>query len=235
MRELGIAFASASLAFVFFLLGQAFLSAFARGRQHYNALVRVERLLNMQLDEMQIVIWQLPKQKAEAEAGRLLLDMPRPITTDPWAPADLLDIGLVNRLFGGVMFLRRANNDIENLREVNEQLRGRYMDKSLSPEGYKQNMRVVVSGLEAVAQGFVSCRSEAQETLARVRVRLSQSRPLAFRVINALTSRLMISVGDLDAEALASELGKVKEEEVDVGARSRERIGREGGHRGREG
>jgi hypothetical protein len=80
MRELGIAFAGAAIAFVFFLFGETVLKAYELSREHYNALVFLERLLNLQLDEIFVIERQAGTLRGNVEQGRALLDLPRTLS-----------------------------------------------------------------------------------------------------------------------------------------------------------
>ncbi len=224
MTELFIAFAAATLAFVFFLFGEALLKAYDRSKTHYDALVFFERLLNLQLDEIFVVELQAQTMRPSIENGHALIDLPRPITKPEGLYLELLDIDLVNRLFSAGVLLRRANNDVENLREAYARLLERYLDKTLPRDAYIENATFVVNGFERLGKGLGQYRQEAEDILARIRLRLAAGTPKAHRAVRRLTSLLMVKAAPLSEESVQAERARLTEEVALVRSRSRDRI-----------
>ncbi len=224
MRELVVAFAGAAIAFVFFLLGEALLKAYDRSKSHYDGLVSLERVLNLQLDEISVVGFQMRTLRQHLEKGRVLIDLPRSITKPEGMFLELFDIDLVNRLLSAGVLLRRANNDIENLREAYSRLFEGYLDQTLPREAYVENGRFVVGGFEAVAAALEQYRQEAENILARVRLRLAAGTPRTHRLVRWLISHLMVNTATLPDDKVQAELTRLAEEVEIVRRRSRDRI-----------
>jgi hypothetical protein len=224
MNELLIAFFSASLAFLFFVIGEAVLRSFDRGARHCNALVSLERLLNQQLDEIHVIEWQVPKLRPKLEQGHALIDLPRPIPTAAGVQGDLFEIDLVNRLFSSDALLRRGNNDIENLRAAYGQLLDRYLDGALPRDDYIENCKFIVSGYEALVDGLKKYREESDDLLARVRLRQREGRRRPWRLIKGLTGFLMVATKPLSDGDVKAERKKLADEVKETIAHSRERL-----------
>jgi hypothetical protein len=122
------------------------------------------------------------------------------------------------------VLLRRANNDIENLREACSRLLDRYLDKALPPEAYVESGRFVVSGFEAVAAALRQYGQEAEEILARVRLRLTARPPRMHRVVRWLVTHLMVSTPVLTSEKVVAERARLTEEVALVRRGSRDGI-----------
>ena len=76
MNPLLIAFLGAAIAFLFFLVGQAILKAHDNAKEHRDALVRLERLLNEHLDVIHVHMAQIRTLRGTVENGRQAVSAP---------------------------------------------------------------------------------------------------------------------------------------------------------------
>jgi len=219
MTPLLTAFLGASVAFVFFLLGQAILKAYDKARDHLEALVRIERLLNDHLDIVHVHINQIGTLRRNIESGHLLIDLPRNLPIDENAGFHLLDIVIINKLMSLWTLGRRINNDVENLRAAYGQIAGLFLGGRVQPDGYIKNASFVVSGFETVAKGLDTYKTETEEVLARVRLHFQRRQPMPMRFVGFLTRRVWVRLGPIEEAAVRKELAQMAEEVKLVRAR----------------
>jgi len=186
--DLLASFAGAAIAFGFFLLGQAMTRAYERRRLHFNALVTLERILNLQLDEAHLIRNQVPEMQAPIDRGQALVALPRPILETDDLYVDLLDLELTNALIDNRISVHRLNHDIDNIREAYEALKGRYLDGSLDRETYISSSGFLIGKYEELAQALESLERQVTDLIVRVRLRLREPRPWSFRLIGKLSS-----------------------------------------------
>lgn len=217
INPLLVAFLGTAIAFGFFLLGQAILKAYDNAKDHRDALVRLERLLNDQLDIIFVHLGQIRTLRGNVESGHLLLDLPRALPLDEGVGFRLLDIDLVNRLFSLWALARRVNNDVENLRSAYTQIAGQFLGGRLQRADYIANATFVVSGFEAVGEALGTYKVEAEDLLARARLHFQRKQRLPLRLVGFLTRRLWTrlrppSEDDVkrELEQLAQEVGLVR-------------------------
>jgi hypothetical protein len=212
ISPLFIAFLGATIAFVFFLLGQAILKAYETAKDHRDALVRLERLLNEQLDVIHVHTAQIRTMRGGVEAGHLLLDLPRAVPVDENVGFRLLDIDLVNRLFSLWILARRVNNDVENLRSAYWQIAAQFLGGRLPRADYIRNAIFVVDGLEKVAEALVTYKTEAEDLLARVRLHVQRKQRVPRRLVGFLTERLWATIQPPSDDEVQRELQQIAEE-----------------------
>ena len=205
--------------FCFFLVGQVILKAYDNAREHREAIVRLERLLNEQLDTLDVHVRQIQTLRGTVSAGQLLLDMPRSLPVDDAVALRILDIDIINRVLGLWMSARRINIDVDNLRAAYGQLSGVFLGGKIERNGYIANASFVVSGFEAVAEALGNYKTEAEQLLARVRIhaRRKQKWPMAF--VQFLTRNMWTSFDSAKDDAVRRELAEMAEEVLQTRAR----------------
>ncbi len=75
------AFLGAALAFLFFLAGEVFVRAYERSRVHYNALVKIEAIMNELLDEVSVLTTEVATYRNKIDEGAV---------RGEWAPSEEL-------------------------------------------------------------------------------------------------------------------------------------------------
>jgi hypothetical protein len=220
------AFLGAALAFLFFLAGEVFVRAYERSRAHYNAVVKIEALMNELLDEVSILTNQLATYRNKIDEGKILTELPRLIRFDgATVRSDLYDLDLVNRFMSLTAGMRRLNNDIENIREAYSRLADRYVDKILDEEAYKKNARHIVEGSEKLANvlrtGFTE---EIKDLLAVSRVHLAKPRPIGHRIVGEVVRALFIGQVKATDEERRRERESLEKEIATVREQSKARI-----------
>jgi hypothetical protein len=209
----------AAFAFLFFLTGEVFVRAYERSRAHYNAVVRIEAIMNELLDELSVLSSLVATYRSKIDEGTLLFDLPRPIRFDGTLRADLYDLDLVNRFMSLAAVMRRLNNDIENVREMYSRLADRYADGSFSEEAYKKNARHIVNACEkfsSIVQSGVT--EEIKDLLAVARIHLTKPRPIGNRIVGEMVRVLFVEKVVVteeerkhEREILEKEIEKVRE------------------------
>ena len=221
-----IAFLGAAFAFLFFLAGEVFVRAYERSRAHYNAVVKIEALMNELLDEVSVLTSEVSTYRNKIDEGKILTELPRPIRFDgATIRSELYDLDLVNRLMSLTAGMRRLNNDIENIREAYSRLADRYVDKILSEEAYKKNARHIVEPSEKLANvlrtGFTD---EIKDLLAVSRVHLAKPRPIGNRIVGEVVRVLFVERVVVTEEERKHEREILEKEIATVREQSKARI-----------
>lgn len=184
-------FAGAAFAFAFFLIGLTLQRAYERRSLHYNSLVRLERMLNIQLDQVHLIPIQVTEMIEPIAKGSVVVAIPRPILELDDLFIDLLDLDLTNALIEHRVSVQRVNDDIRNLREAYVAVKDRYLDGDFDDETYVSSGNFLVSKYSELAQAMTTMESELLSLLAQIRLRIAEPRPMSFRLAGRL-SRLKL-------------------------------------------
>lgn len=208
MELLG-SFAGAAFAFGFFLFGQTLQRAYERRLLHYNSLVRLERMLNLQLDQAHRIPVQVGDMHEPVARGQILVAVPRPILELDDLFLELLDLELTNALMDHRVSVERVNSDIRDMSEAYAALKVRYLDGGIDRDTYCASGDFLVSKYGQLADAVSVMQSEVLDLLSLIRLRLAEPRPVSFRVAGRL-SRLKLR--DISATNMAKERAKLEKE-----------------------
>ena len=168
------AFFGAFFVFVFDRFSKR-LSAFRKGNnEHFNALVKIERLLNRtmaQLDKnaklgrddinalnsMKILVWNLP-----------------PIPFSHELADNLKNIDFVNDYFGFMMGIESLNHDLNVMMTAYNEVKSTFLGKTISPEHYKDNVIFTIKRVSEIIKFMESYQAETTELLAKARILLKE-------------------------------------------------------------
>ena len=90
----------ATLAFLFFLLGEVVVKAYERYKRHYNALVRLEILLNNTLQYASDNVRNIATMRIVVSKGHAIVHLPVRAPLDPTIQSDLYDVRLATTTRG---------------------------------------------------------------------------------------------------------------------------------------
>jgi len=168
------AFFGAFFVFVFDRFSKR-LSAFRKGNnEHFNALVKIERLLNRtmaQLDKnaklgrddinalnsMKILVWNLP-----------------PIPFSHELADNLKNIDFVNDYFDFMMGIESLNHDLNVMMTAYNEVKSMSLGKTISPEHYKDNVIFIIKQVSEIIKFMESYQAETTELLAKARILLKE-------------------------------------------------------------
>jgi len=183
-----IAFFGAFFAFIFVKFSD-WLSVIRKSNaSHFNALVKIERLLNRivsrlernillcrddinALRSMKILVWNLPPVPYSYELGD-----------------DVKNIDFINDFFTLTLDIETLNNDINTIISMYEEIKSLIINKTVTPETYKANVAFSTMRVAEIIKFMENYQSEAIKLSARVRILLKERKQRIF-LIGALPKK----------------------------------------------
>jgi len=181
------AFGGAFFAFLFVRLSDFFNKTYERSVKNYNALVRLEILFNSNFDIIYHNLFVI-KEFREAynktrQEKRIVAVMQRfrLFTVSDEAILNLLDINLINQLFGFLIDTKKLNNDLEMVNLFYNDLKQNCIEtKALTT--YEENMQEIANSFATLEKFIKNFETENFNILATARV-LQKDKPLLSRII----------------------------------------------------
>jgi hypothetical protein len=184
------AFVGAFFAFGFMRLGDVLSRRRERWMRHHNALVRLERLTNEQVDALMHSVYQLDGMTAGINdaLGRggipMLGNRPHPIPLDQDIEFDLANLDLINDVVAHRIHLSRINRDQEMISSAVSDLQTAFLDRLIDKDSYAANLTAFHDGqLPTLKKHVVATVSETKVLAAKSRVRLDRDRPWSNRAM----------------------------------------------------
>lgn len=189
------AFFGAFLAFLFLRIAEFFKSYSDRTAKNYNALVKLEHILNRLLTSLDDIIYIIetfegiyttyinnPHKDHVFVWGNKL----HPVTMLDEPILELLNTDLINELFALNIHLRKLNESMETINSTYAESKDALFNKQIDPGNYLENTKRTYEKCLKL-KGFVySYNEETMQALAAVRV-LAKKRPLISHVLRKIS------------------------------------------------
>ncbi len=223
------AFFGAFLAFLFVRIGDFFKSYSDRINKGYNALIKIELLLNALLNKLDDNVYVIETfedlynnniEKQEQSRVFVWANQLTPVGTFNELLIDLLNIDLINEFFALNTHLHKLNEDIETINAAYKESKDALISKTISPENYIENLTRIHKNMLDIKKFFTSSIGETAQALSAVRV-LAKNRPLMVTMLRRLPS---YNYGRQFEGKRADELKTLHHEMDEVKKASQERI-----------
>jgi hypothetical protein len=221
------AFFGAFFAFGFARLSERLAAAKKRNSVHFSALVKIERLLNRtiaQLDKDTL----LAKDDMDAlSSGKILVWNLPPIPFSHDLSDDLMNIDFINDYFTLTIDIETINRDLTLIMSMYNESKSLFLSKVISPEDHKDNVGFTIKQLSEITKFMESHQVHAIELLAKARILVKEQKQKAFLLGARPRKNYGKDMGQLlhkELLALENEIGHTKknsQEEIDKIRRKR--------------
>jgi ABC-type transport system involved in multi-copper enzyme maturation permease subunit len=179
------AFFGAFFAFLFIRIGDFINSYLDRINKGHNSLIKLERLLNFSLSELDnnlfvIESFEETYDKYKKKENTNIIFWQNRLTSVSVLDellSDLLNIDLINELFTLNIHLHKLSETAEDINAAYKELKDALINKSIDPNNYMENLAKTREHLLLIKKFFTSSISETTQALAAVRV-LAKNLPL---------------------------------------------------------
>jgi len=183
-----IAFFGAFFAFAFVKFSD-WLSVIRKSNaNHFNALVKIERLLNRIVSRLERSILLCRDDINALRSMKMLVWNLPPVPCSYELADDLKNIDFVNDYFSFTLDIETLNNDINTIISMYEEIKSLFINKTASPETYKDNVAFSIMRVSEIIKFMENYQSEATNLLAKARILLKERRRRIF-LIGALPKR----------------------------------------------
>ena len=215
------AFFGAFFAFGFDRLSNMLTVAKKRRSEHFNSLVKIERLLNRILSQLDKNI-QLAKDDTEALRSMKLLvwNLP-PIPFKHDLSDDLMNIDYINDYFSFTIDIETLNHDLAVIMSMYNESKGLFLSKIVSPEDHKDNVAFTVKRLSELIKFMDSKIVNTKEMLAKARIILKEREQTVFLLGARPKKHYQKNIKELEREELLTleneieEIKKSSQDEID--------------------
>ncbi len=223
------AFCGAAFAFLFFVLAEFFKSIHARQVKHWDALGRLEYMLNDQMDVLyknMCIAEGIIVSAGSAITGqqsKIIFDRLHPTPVDKDVLRDLANADLASDLYSYFTRLNSMNSDIAGVTRKYECFVDAFLGKSVDKASYLVNLKTFAIEITDIAKFTKEYLDRCIDFTAQVRVRLRNDRPM----LRLLTPLCMSKKNENDfAELVAIEKQRLESEMKLVNNSSTEEIAR---------
>jgi hypothetical protein len=217
-----IAFFGAFFAFIFLKFAD-WLSIIRKGNaNHFNSLVKIERLLNRTISRLGRSILACRDNIDALSSMKMLVWNLPPVPYNYELADDLKNIDFVNDYFAFTVDIEALNNDLITIMSAYNEIKSLFINRAVSPEIYKDNVAFAIRRVSESIKFMEEFQSEATILLAKARIILKEKKRRIF-LIGALPKR---NYAKRSERYLAEELIIVKKEIETTNRESQEEIDR---------
>lgn len=165
-----IAFFGAFFAFIFIKISEWF-SLIRKGNvNHFNSIVKIERLLNKVISCLEENILTFQDNLEALRSMKLLTWSYNAIPFSNELADDLKNIDFVNEYFSFSLDMETLDNDFITMKSMYEEVKGLYLSKTVSPETYKDNVSFCIDKMNLIIKYMKSFQEKAVLLLTKARL-----------------------------------------------------------------
>jgi hypothetical protein len=169
-----IAFFGAFFAFIFIKFSN-WLSVIRKDNaNHFNALVKIERLLNRIVSRLERSILLCRDDVIALRSRKMLVWNLPPVPCSYELADDLKNIDYVNDYFTFTIDIETLNNDLETITSMYDEIKSLFINKAVTPETYKDNVAFAIMRVSEIIKFMENYQSEATKLLAKARILLKE-------------------------------------------------------------
>jgi len=177
-----IAFFGAFFAFIFVKFSD-WLSVIRKSNaNHFNALVKIERLLNRIVSRLESSILLCRDDINALRSMKMLVWNLPPVPCSYELADDLKNIDFVNDYFIFTLDIETLNNDLNTITSMYEEIKSLFINKTVSPEAYKDNVAFSIMRVSEIIKFMENYQSEATKLLATARILLKERKQRIFLI-----------------------------------------------------
>lgn len=214
------AFFGAFFAFIFVKISEWFLIIRKSNENHFNSLVKIERLINRAISRLEKNILIFQDYVEALKSMKMITWSSHPVPFCNELANDLKNIDFINEYFSFSLDIETLNNDFVTIKSMYDEVKGLFINKTINPETYKNNVSFCMNKIEGIVKFMKSYQENAIKLLAKTRLLLKERKNRTF-LFGAFPKKHYIKKFDKNVE---EELKILKEEIEEVRKRSREEI-----------
>lgn len=165
-----IAFFGAFLAFIFVKFGEWIRDVKKRNKNHFNALMKIERLLNRICDRLEVNIQVFGEHLDALKSKKLLIWSSHEIPFDYKLSDDLKNIDFINEYFSFSLDIERMKNDFVTIKNMHEENKGLFINEKISQDTYKDNVSFCIGEMEKIIKFMKAYQEKLIQLLAKTRI-----------------------------------------------------------------
>jgi len=220
-KEVAGGFFGAMFAFVFLRLNDVFTGRYSRQRRHFNALSRLQHLLNDWLGILSDNVYVTEKFCRSVRQGNVHYSFGRQIPIDKSIYQDLINLDLINAVRSLFDMARKLNDDSENTATNYADFRHLYLTDVWAREKYIANVTELTKVFDIGIRAHEEFVPEVRRVLAWTRILCLRDHPQAAKLAFAPPSSAVVT-----EEEIAAENASLDNEIEESGKESRKRIDR---------
>ena len=165
-----IAFFGAFFAFIFVKIAE-WTTIIRKGNiNHFNSLMKIERLLNRITDRLEENILVFGKNLDALRSMKLLAWSSHEIPFDNELADDLKNIDFINDYFSFSLDIESIKNDFMTMKSMYEEVKNLFVNKKISPETYEDNVSFCINKMESIIRFMKAYQENAIQLLAKTRI-----------------------------------------------------------------
>jgi hypothetical protein len=169
-----IAFFGAFFAFTFVKFSDWLSRIRKSNADHFEALVKIERLLNRIVSRLNRNILLCQDDINALRSMKMLVWNLPPIPLSYELADNLKNIDFVNEYFTFMVDIETLNNDLTTITSMYDEIKSLFLNKTISPETYKDNVAFSIKRVSEIIKFMESCKSNATKLLAVARILLKE-------------------------------------------------------------
>ena len=221
------AFMGAFFAFLFIRLADILTRIYDRQVKHFNALIRLQHLLNDYLNQISDNIFVINGFRTSTDkyftgksAPVIYLDRFASFEINKDIPLDLHNLDLIMDLFSFNIDLDKMNKSMDVASRSNQEIKDAFVNKKIDENTYKTNLAIAEKKFGELEVFLRSLDDKAQRLLAIARI-LSEDEPLLTNVTNLIVPS---HLSKKQNENIPVELERLKSEIAETKATSQQEI-----------
>ena len=175
--ETGIgAFFGAFFAFIFVIIAEC-ITIFRKGnKNHFNSLIKIERLLNRIYDRLDVNIQVFGKNLDALKSMKFLIWSSHEVPFNNELANDLKNIDFINEYFSFSLDIERMKNDFVTIKNMYEENKGLFINEKISLEIYKDNVLFCIREMKKIIKFMKAYQEKANKLLATTRLLQKEKR-----------------------------------------------------------
>lgn len=169
-----IAFFGAFFAFAFVKFSDWLLRIRKSNANHFNALVKIERLLIRMVSRLDRNILLCQDDINALRSMKMLVWNLPPIPFSYELADDLKNIDFINDYFAFTLDIETLNSDLNTIISMYDETKSLFIGKTVTPETYKDNIRFIIMRISEIIKFMESYKSNATNLLAAARILLKE-------------------------------------------------------------
>ncbi len=217
-----VAFFGAFFAFIFVKISEWFSIIRKNNENHFNGLVKIERLINRVISRLEKNILIFQDYVEALNSMNMITWSSHPVPFCNELADDLKNIDFINEYFSFSLDIETLNNDFVTIGTMYDEVKGLFINKTIKPETYKNNVSFCVNKIEGIVEFMKTYQENAIKLLAKTRLLSKERKNITF-LFGAFPKKHYIKKFDEEVE---EELKVLKEEIEEVRKKSQEEINR---------
>jgi len=165
-----VAFFGAFFAFIFVKIAESITNIRRANINHFNSLVKIERLLNKIITRLEENILVFQRHKKVLELMGLLSWSSHDIPINNDLMDDLRNLDFINDYFSFSVDIETLNNDFITMKSMYTEMKQSFLNKTINPQDYKDNISNFTKEIEKILKYMINYQEKAIQLSAKTRL-----------------------------------------------------------------